>query len=239
MPVGFFIMINPNITTPVLWLQEAGYSAYLVGNQVRDALLRAESDSHDVDIATTALPEEVIAVLRKNNIIPKLMDDKFGVVNFVFEGYDFETTTFRQDIYHFDTNNPRRYPDQIKFVKLVAQDALRRDFTVNAIYFNPKTKEHLDYVDGLNDLSAKRLRVIGEPGIRFQEDPLRILRAIRFKHVLGLHYDPATAKAIKQFATEVRKLSPGVIKKELAKLDSIPQVRAAKAELMTLGLDIF
>ena len=133
-------------------------------------------------------------------------------------------------------NSGKRYPDTIKFVSLVAYDAPRRDFTINAIYLNPKTAEHLDYHDGMSDIATKTLRVIGDPAIRFAEDPLRILRAIRLRHQLGLSYDPATKAAIVKQAGLVRALSTGVISKELTKLRAIPAFAKAQKELVAVGL---
>ncbi len=237
MPAAFFAMFNPSITTPVFWLQDANHSAYLVGNQVRDQILNIVTDSHDVDIATTALPQEVVGVLRKNNIIPRIVDEKFGVVSFHFEGYDFEATTLRQDLYLSDLGT-KRYPDQIKFVKLLAQDALRRDYTINAVYWNPKTKQHLDYVGGLDDLESKTLRCIGDPQIRLAEDPLRILRAIRFRHLLGFQYEPTLQLSLIALAPTVHKLSPGVLGKEFDKIRSLSQAASAQAELKKLGISL-
>lgn len=229
-------MINTLIPTPVLWLQDGGHNAYLVGNQVRDRLLGITTDHSDVDVATSAKPSEVVSVLRHNNIIPSYVDEKFGVVAFAYEGLHYEVTTFRQDIYGPDFSVVKRYPDEIRFVKLVAQDAQRRDFTINAIYFNPKTQRYLDYVDGMADIEKKLIRVIGDPTIRFQEDPIRILRAIRFRYLLGFEYDPATKEAIQEMAGHVKKVSPGVIKKELQKLQTLKNYPAAREELRKLGL---
>lgn len=229
-------MTNTLIPTPVLWLQESGHNAYLVGNQVRDRLLETITDSLDVDVATSAHPNEVVTVLRHNNIIPSYVDEKFGVVSFSYEGLHYEVTTFRQDIYGPDFSVVKRYPDEIRFVKLVAQDAQRRDFTINAIYFNPKTQRYLDYVDGMADIEKKIIRVIGDPSIRFQEDPIRILRAIRFRYLLGFEYDSATKDAIQEMAGHVKKVSPGVVKKELQKLQELKNYPAAREELRKLGL---
>lgn len=229
-------MTNSSIPTPALWLQESGHSAYLVGNQVRDRLLGIVTDHADVDVATSAKPSEVVTVLRRNNIIPSFVDEKFGVVSFTYEGSHYEITTFRQDIYGRDFSVVKRYPDKIRFVKLIAQDAERRDFTINAIYFNPKTKRYMDYLNGMQDLENKVIKVIGDPRVRFLEDPIRILRAVRFRNLLGFEYDPATKEAIKEFAPHVKKLSPGVLKKELQKLQSLKHYPAAREELRKLGL---
>lgn len=229
-------MRRQDINTPVFWLQEAGYSAYLVGNQARDVLLGIESDVADVDIATNARPNQVAKVLHKNNLIPTIVDEKFGVVSFSFAGIHFEATTFRQDIYRQEFDLIKRYPDEIRFVSVAAQDAPRRDLTINAIYLNPKTGKYLDYVGGMEDLNNKVIRLIGDPEIRLQEDPIRVLRAIRFKHLLGFKYDKATGQAIEKHSKLLLKLSPTVVKKELRKLQSIANYKAAKTELVKLGV---
>ncbi|MFA5010224.1 MAG: hypothetical protein WC553_03305 [Patescibacteria group bacterium] len=229
-------MYKQDINTPVFWLQEADFSAYLVGNQVRDRLLGIESDRADVDIATNAHPNQVAQVLQKNNIIPTIVDEKFGVVSFTFSQIKFEITTFRQDIYRQDFDLVKRYPDEIRFVSVAAQDAPRRDLTINAIYFNPKTGKYLDYVGGLDDLNNKVIRLIGDPKIRLQEDPIRILRAIRFKHLLRFKYDRATWSALQHSGKLIGKLSPTVAKKELRKLQTIPHYHAARTDLVKIGI---
>ena len=229
-------MRKQEINTPVFWLQDAGYSAYLVGNQVRDRLLKMESDRFDVDIATSAKPKQVINVLKKNHIIPTSVDEGFGVVSFHYNDVVYEVTTFRQDIYRSDFERVKRYPDAIRFVPVAAEDAPRRDLTINAIYLNPKSGKYFDYHDGLADINNKIIRIIGDPAIRFQEDPIRLLRAVRFKHLLGFKYDPATLKAIKQYAGLLKKLSPIVVKKEFTKLQELPHYPKVKQELQKLGL---
>ena len=224
------------INNPVFWLQDAGFSAYLVGNQVRDRLLAIETDKADVDVATNARPQQVISAFKKNGIIPASFDEKFGTVSFKYNDVSYEITTFRQDVYKSDFEHIKRYPDFIKFVQVVAEDAPRRDLTINAIYFNPKTGKYLDYVGGLKDIENKIIRIIGDPAIRFQEDPIRLLRAVRFKHLLNFKYAPATLRAIKQHAHLLKKLSPSVVKKEFLKIQNLPHYSIIRKELQSLGL---
>ncbi|AKM84929.1 TPA: hypothetical protein DHW58_02325 [Patescibacteria group bacterium] len=229
-------MRKQEINTPLFWLQDAGFSAYLVGNQVRDRLLKMDFDRFDVDIATSAKPKQVVTVLKKNNLIPTAVDEQFGVVSFRFNGVIYEITTFRQDIYKGDFERVKRYPDAIRFVPVAAEDSSRRDLTINAIYLNPKTGKYLDYHGGMADIKNKIIRVIGDPMIRFQEDPLRLLRVVRFRHLLKFKYDPATLKAMKLSAGLIRKLSPTIVKKEFGKLQDLPNYSAVKQELQRLGL---
>lgn len=232
----FKMTTDQSIFTPALWLQEAGYDSYIVGNQVRDRILGVVTDRSDVDIATSALAAEVVQVLRQNGITPQIVDEKFGVVSFSYETRHYEMTTFRQDLYGQDSLGLKRYPDEIRFVRLVAQDAVRRDFTINAIYLNPKTNRYLDYVDGMQDIKSKTIRTIGDPKTRFLEDPVRILRAVRLRHVLNFDYDPKTAAAMLATCKHIQVLSPAVIKKELRKLEQVPNYPLAKIELGRLGL---
>lgn len=229
-------MTHQEINTPLFWLQEAGFSAYFVGNQVRSRLLELNTDPHDVDVATDATPQDVVRMLRHHNIIPGTVDEKFGVVAFRFNDVLYEITTFRRDIYSADMAHIKRYPEVVQFVQVAAQDAPRRDLTINAIYLNPKTGKYLDYVGGMADIKKKIIRVVGDPALRFQEDPLRILRAVRFKHELGFKYDPKTLSALKQYGFLIKNLSPGVVKKEYLKIQALPQYQAAKLELQKLGL---
>ncbi len=229
-------MRQEEINNPVFWLQDAGFAAYLVGNQVRDRLLGIETDRADVDIATSARPKQVISVLKKNNIIPPSVDEKFGVVSFKHNNISHEITTFRRDVYRRDFEHIKRYPDFIQFVQVAAEDAPRRDLTINAVYFNPRTGKYLDYVKGLPDIENKIIRIIGNPAIRFQEDPLRLLRVVRFKHLLDFKYDPATLRAIKEYAHLIKKISPSVVKKEFLKIQDIPAYGKAYKELRDFGL---
>lgn len=229
-------MRHEEINNPVFWLQDAGFSAYLIGNQVRDRLLNIETDKSDVDIATNAKPKQIMSVLKKSSIIPASVDEKFGVVSFRHNSISYEVTTFRRDIYNGDFGHIKRYPDFIKFVQVAAEDAVRRDLTINAIYLNPRTGKHLDYVGGLKDIDSKIIRVIGEPDIRFQEDPIRLLRVVRFKHLLNFKYDPKTLGALKQYAHLIKKISPSVVKKEFLKIQSLSNYSSARKELKNFGL---
>ena len=221
---------------PVEWLQEKGYKAYLVGNQSRNAVLRQTFESQDVDIATSALPGETGKLLLKHQIVPSRVDVKFGVVAFVWQNTDYEITTFREDIYDPQFNHIRRTPIEIVFHKDVKLDALRRDFTINAIYWNPKNNNFLDPVGGMKDLENKTLRFIGDPEIRIKEDPLRVLRAVRFKYSLGLKYAAPTLKALTKYGKLVHKLQPSLLKKEFNKIQNLPTYQDAKRDMQNMGV---
>lgn len=221
---------------PLAWLKEADQRAYLVGNQSRNKLLGISYDPKDIDIATDALPLATAAIMRRHGIIPIHVDESFGVVAFSWQGSAYEITTFREDIYDEQFDHIKRTPKQIVFVKDLEQDAARRDFSINAIYWDPVTGHFLDPVDGRQDLEHKILRIIGDPDIRLKEDPIRILRAIRFKNELGLRYDRATSAAIRRQAKLIHKLALPILKKEFQKIQNLPVYQKARKEMQRLGI---
>ncbi|MFA5967429.1 MAG: hypothetical protein WC805_02880 [Patescibacteria group bacterium] len=225
-----------DLFAPVEWLQEAGYRAYLVGNQSRNAVLQEKPAGQDIDIATSALPREVGKILSQQQIVPARLDVKFGVVAFLWQGRDYEITTFREDIYDPQFNHIRRTPIEIKFHKDTKLDALRRDFTINAIYWNPKNNHFIDPVDGIKDLENKTLRFIGDAETRIKEDPLRVLRAIRFKYSLGLKYAATTLKALIKYGKLVHKLQPSLLKKEFSKIQNLPNYQEARRDMQEMGV---
>jgi poly(A) polymerase len=170
-------------------LQKAGYDAYVVGGAVRDLLLGREPK--DFDVATNAEPEEVRALFRRSRIIGR----RFQIVHVMCGAETIEVTTFRGSA--ADENGDRHEDETGRIVRdnvfgTLEEDAARRDFTVNALYYDPSSQEVRDYHDGVNDVREKRLRMIGDPEKRFREDPVRMLRAVRFAAKLDFHIDPAT-----------------------------------------------
>lgn len=165
-------------------LQENGYEAYLVGGGVRDLLLGGKPK--DFDVATNATPEQVKTLFRNAHIIGK----RFRIVHVRFGREIVEVTTFRAG--HETAKKESQAVQSDKGILLrdnvygdLESDALRRDFTVNALYYNPTTQEVTDFTGGLNDLDNRILRIIGDPELRFKEDPVRMLRAVRFACKLG------------------------------------------------------
>ncbi|MBU1083044.1 hypothetical protein KKE14_01220 [Patescibacteria group bacterium] len=223
---------------PVVWMQTKGAKAYLVGNQSRSRLMKDSKDLNDIDIATSALPYQVVAVLHRQKIIPTQVNRNFGVVSFKWQGSEYEVTTFRQDIYDAEFDHIKRTPRKIVFTEDLVLDAQRRDFTINAIYFNPKTGKINDPVNGVADLKNKILRFIGDGELRIKEDPVRVLRAVRFKCSLGLKYAPETAKALKKWGHLVHRLSSTNLKKEFQKINTLPNQKAARQELQKFGVVI-
>jgi poly(A) polymerase len=193
-------------------LQAANFAAFWVGGCVRDFLLGREPD--DFDIATDAKPEQVEKLFSKTIAVGK----KFGVIVVVENKLQFQIATFRAEA---DYQDGRR-PEKVHFANAQA-DALRRDFTVNGLFYDPIAKQIHDWVGGENDLRAKIIRTIGEPEERFGEDHLRMLRAIRFAAQLNFAIEPKTFSAIQNLVPKIKLISAERIRDELLKLFSVGQ----------------
>ena len=167
-------------------LNEAGHRAYAVGGCVRDSLLGIAP--HDWDICTSALPEEMRAVFEGEHVLD--IGLKHGTLTVMRSGRPYEVTTFRIDGAYTD----HRHPDGVTFVADVREDLARRDFTVNAMAYHPE-EGLIDAFHGMEDLRAGVIRCVGDPMLRFGEDALRILRALRFAATYGFGIDPATLEA--------------------------------------------
>ncbi|HRQ05087.1 MAG TPA: polynucleotide adenylyltransferase PcnB, partial [Nitrosomonas halophila] len=193
-----------------LTLQQAGYSAYVVGGAVRDLLLGLKPK--DYDVATNATPEEVRAVFRRSRIIGR----RFRLVHVISHGEIVEVSTFRGgmlgDASRLDAGpayadaNGRLLHDNIFGSQ--EEDVRRRDFTINALFYDPATEEILDYLDGFEDVLAKRLCMIGEPEQRYREDPVRMLRAVRLAAKLGIQIEDRTAAPIGDLAPLLQNVPP-------------------------------
>src|SRR5580698_7729596 len=192
-------------------LQAAGFAAFWVGGCVRDFLLGREPQ--DFDIATDARPVQVEKLFRKTIPVGK----KFGVIIVVEQGHQFQVATFRAEAEYRDG----RRPEKVVFANAEA-DALRRDFTVNGLFYDPLTKKIHDWVGGEKDLRAKIIRTIGAPEERFGEDHLRMLRAIRFAARLNFDIEPGTFAAIQSLAPKIKLISAERVRDELLKLFAPP-----------------
>lgn len=189
-------------------LNEKGFTAYIAGGAVRDALLKRPI--REIDIATSALPASVEKIFKKT--IPT--GKKHGTITVREEGVNYEVTTFRVE----GAYRNYRYPIQVKFVGSAEKDAKRRDFTVNALFYDSKRKEVLDYVEGISGLSHRRIIFIGDPKKRIREDALRMLRAVRLAAVLEFELARETRKAIQENANLIQKISAERIKQELDRI---------------------
>lgn len=189
-------------------LQQNGYQALLVGGCVRDIILGREPA--DYDVTTDALPEQVMSLFPESIGVGA----QFGVVLVPRGGLRVEVATFRSDVGYSDG----RHPDRVVYSTSPEEDVKRRDFTINGLLMRHGTGEVLDYVGGQTDLNAGVLRAIGEPGRRFAEDKLRMLRAVRFTARFGYKIEAKTFKAIRQHAGEIGFVSAERIRDELTKL---------------------
>ncbi|HHT66822.1 MAG TPA: CCA tRNA nucleotidyltransferase [Erysipelotrichaceae bacterium] len=185
-----------------------GFNLYLVGGTVRDYLLNLPLT--DMDAVSDATPDEILSFLEADDTFKH-----FGSLKHVTkEGIKFDITTLRKESSYLDG----RHPSHIVFVKDLKSDYARRDFTINALYLD-KNLEIYDFCNGLNDLKNRRLRMIGNPYLRIKEDPLRILRAIRFKLMYHLKIDEHLMKAMIENQFLLKNITDAKIRTELEKID--------------------
>lgn len=206
-------------------LQQAGNTAFWVGGCVRDFLLGCEPQ--DYDIATSALPEDIERLFSRTVAVGR----KFGVMLVVEGGHNFQVATFRVESDYGDGRRPGR----VTFSDARA-DALRRDFTVNGLFYDPLVPQLYDWVGGEADLKAKTLRTIGPPEERFAEDHLRLLRAVRFAAQLGFDLEAGTFAAVKALAHKIQRISAERIRDELLKLFAPPHAARGLDLLRESGL---
>jgi len=206
-------------------LKRNGFEALLAGGCVRDMLLGQRAK--DYDVATNAQPKEVIGLFRRTLKVGA----KFGVVIVLVEDRQVEVATFRTETDYADG----RHPGAVKFAN-AAEDASRRDFTINGMFYDPLQQEVIDYVDGQADLRAKIVRTIGRPAERFSEDYLRMLRAVRFSTQLGFAIEPLTWSAICGHARNITRISGERIAIELEGILVNPNRAAGASMLFDSGL---
>lgn len=168
----------------------SGYKIFLVGGSVRDALLH--KTPKDYDLATDASPDKVIEILKGQSFIKNILEigKSFGVINVITDLNEYEIATFRED-----TSKGRK--PSVSLNASISTDSLRRDLTINALYYDIDTKEVIDLVSGIDDLKHNIIRTVGKPQDRFDEDPLRKIRSIRFAARFGSKLDDETSNALK------------------------------------------
>lgn len=204
-----------------------GCNIYAVGGTVRDFILK--KDLTDFDFATDASPNETKSILER-------YDDTFsqyGVIIYRYENKKLEITSFRKENLYLDS----RHPQKIEFVKDMQIDYKRRDFTINALYMDDTGKIY-DFCDGLNDLHNKIIRVIGDIDTRMKEDPLRILRALRFMMTLDFTLDKNLEKYIYEHTYLLNKLNVDKVKQEIRKMKKIDEEKT-KAILEKFHINMF
>lgn len=189
-------------------LRGSGYQALLVGGCVRDLLLSREPA--DYDVTTDATPEQVTALFLESVAVGA----QFGVILIPRDGLKVEVATFRSDVGYSDG----RHPDSVVYSKTPQEDVQRRDFSINGLLMRHDSSEVLDYVGGQADLQARIIRAIGEPGRRFAEDKLRMMRAVRFAARFGFEIEAETFRAIRRHVAEIHQVSPERLREELTKM---------------------
>jgi poly(A) polymerase len=211
-------------------LQEAGFRAFIVGGAVRDLLLGLTPK--DFDIATNATPEQIKPLFRRAYIIGR----RFRLVHVHAGAEVLEVSTFRapQKAEEATDEHGRLLTDNVYGSQ--AEDAARRDFTINALYFDPSSEEIWDYVGGVTDVRARRLKLIGAPVTRFREDPVRMLRAVRLAAKVGCAIDPKTAAPIPKLASLIQNVPPARLFDEMQKLLLSGHATETLQSLRTHGL---
>ena len=200
--------------------EENGFKLFLVGGSVRDYLLNKPLT--DMDVATDATPEDEIKFL--NNLDTTFA--KYGSTKLIFKGVKFDVTTFRKEREYSDS----RHPSKVQYTTDINEDVSRRDITINALYLD-KDLNVIDLVDGVKDLNNHLIRIIGDPNTRLLEDPLRIVRILRFKLDLGFELDDDTYKAIKNHIQSLEKLNPDKITQEINKSSHKEELKSLLTQL--------
>ncbi len=207
-------------------LRDAGYQSFFNGGCVRDIVLGREPS--DYDVCTDATPDRV------QQLFPDciLVGAQFGVVIVVEDGVQVEVATFRSDIGSSDG----RHPVRVEFSSSPEEDVRRRDFTINGLLMDPRDERIFDFVGGQADIKARIVRAIGEPELRFEEDKLRMLRAVRFAARFGYSIEPRTFAAIRKLASQIEQVSKERVRDELSKMLTEGAARRAFELLDETGL---
>ena len=230
--------IHPCALKVTSGLQEAGYAAFIVGGATRDLLLGLEPK--DFDIATNATPEEVRLIFRRSRIIGR----RFQLVHVMCGSETVEVSTFRGGPSESGENGNSLHAHADEHGRLLRdnvfgsqeEDAKRRDFTVNALFFDPVREELWDYLNGYEDIKARHLRIIGDPVRRYREDPVRMLRVVRLATKLDLQIDADTVTPVSDLAPLLRNVPPSRLFEEMLKLLLSGRALSCIVDLRTRGL---
>ena len=223
-------LVSPNAVRVTQTLQENGFKAFVVGGAVRDLLLGVKPK--DFDVATNATPEQIKRLFRRAFIIGK----RFQIVHVMFGQELIEVTTFRGASAEASPKDEHGRVLRDNTFGEQHEDAVRRDFTINAMYYDPASQAVLDYHNGVADIRKKTLRVIGIPEARFREDPVRLLRVVRFAAKLGFTIDPATSEPIKVMAPLINNVPAARVFDEMLKLLMSGHALACLQQLRKEGL---
>jgi len=221
--------IDANVLKVLYRLAGAGYDAYLVGGGVRDLMLSRKPK--DFDVATSAHPQQVRDLFRNSRMIGR----RFRLVHVFFGRQNVEVATFRKQAEAVaDTDDPLIRLDNT--FGTPREDAFRRDFTVNALFYSPQTFQVIDFPGGVDDLEARLIRTIGDPELRMREDPVRMMRAVRFAAKLGFEIEPATCAAIERHRADLARASVPRLIDETYKTLGQPEAAHALVLMEELGL---
>lgn len=211
-------------------LKDAGYEAYLVGGAVRDLLMGRRPK--DFDIATNARPGDLRRLFRNSRVVGR----RFRLVHVFFGAKNIEVATLRSAVEPPDSASDDLYIEDDNQWGDLESDSFRRDFTVNALFYDIRDFALIDYTGGVEDIARRRIRAIGDPGVRFREDPVRMLRAIKFASRLAFDLDPATRTALVAHAGEINKASRFRVTEEIFRILSQSNREAGFRNLHTTGL---
>jgi len=221
--------IDANVLKVLYRLAGAGFDAYLVGGGVRDLMLSRKPK--DFDVATSAHPQQVRDLFRNSRMIGR----RFRLVHVFFGRQNVEVATFRKQAEAVaDTDDPLIRLDNT--FGTPEEDAFRRDFTVNALFYSPQTFHVIDFPGGVDDLEARLIRTIGDPELRMREDPVRMMRAVRFAAKLGFEIEPTTRAAIERHRADLAKASVPRLVEETFKTLGQPEAAHALVLMEELGL---
>jgi tRNA nucleotidyltransferase (CCA-adding enzyme) len=227
----FYMKLPADVSFIIDRMNSHGYSAHVVGGSVRDSLIGRELG--DFDITTSATPSETKTVFSDRKTVDTGI--KHGTVTLVLGGVPYEITTYRVDGDYKDN----RHPDQVTFTDRIDEDLARRDFTVNAMAYDP----HIGLIDpffGTEDARARIIRAVGDPYVRFDEDALRILRALRFASVLGFEIETTTDRAARELSARLGSISKERVYTELKKLimgKNAVEILTSYSDVLSLVLD--
>jgi len=223
-------LVSPNLIKVTQTLQEAGFKAFLVGGAVRDLLLGVKPK--DFDVATNATPDQVKRLFRRAFIIGR----RFQIVHVMFGQELIEVTTFRGTTMDSASKDEHGRVLRDNTFGEQHEDAIRRDFTINAMYYDPASQSVLDYHAGMADIRSKTLRMIGVPEARFREDPVRMLRVVRFAAKLGFTIDPDTSAPMAVMAPLINNVPAARLYDEMLKLLMSGHALACLKQLRKEGL---
>lgn len=226
--VDWYHHLPPHVKGILTTLQNAGHEAYCVGGCVRDLWLGLAPK--DFDLVSSATPDEVEKLLPRTEGVGR----QFGIMIVITEGGPVEVARFRADAEYKDG----RHPEGVTFSS-PEEDAKRRDFTINGLFYDPRKEEVIDYVDGITDLECKVLRCVGDPEVRFHEDSLRMLRAVRFHAQLaakGFELDPDLVRSVQKLASRLSLVSRERVTQEVERIFLAPQPGIGTFDLVLTGL---